>query len=110
MTITFENDNDVIVYALEKIISYAREHHYFFVANCVWWTASIIGLDGGLRRYIDTLASRQPAIVRGVSTTPRDIARNVSIEPDKKLPEVPVDRYVKDPLRRTKKGRVNPLP
>ena len=25
MTITFENDNDVIVYPLEKVISYARK-------------------------------------------------------------------------------------
>jgi len=110
MTITFENDNDVIVYALEKIMSYAREFQYFFVGNCTWWIASIIGLDEGLRRHIDNLALRQSAIVRGISTTPRDIARNVSIEPDKKLPEVSVDSYVKDPLRRTRKGRVNPLP
>jgi len=110
MTITFENDKEVIVYALEKIVSYAREHHHFFVANCVWWIASIIGLDKGLRRHIDTLALSQPAIVRGISTTPRDIARNVSIESDKKSPAVSVDSYVKNPLRRTRKGRVNPLP
>jgi hypothetical protein len=48
MTITFENDSDVIVYALEKIISFARGNQYLFVANCLWWIAGIIGLDKGL--------------------------------------------------------------
>jgi hypothetical protein len=47
MTITFENDNDVIIYALEKIISYARRTQQIFVAQCVWWLASIIGLEQG---------------------------------------------------------------
>ena len=110
MTITFENDNDIIVYALEKIVSYARELQYFFVWNCVCWIASVIGLDEQLRKYIDNLAEMQPAIVREISTTPRDIARNLSIEPATKLPKVSVNSYVKDPLRRTRKGRVNPLP
>ena len=49
MTITFENHNDIIVYALEKIVRYAKQHQYFFLGNCVWWIASIIGLDEGLR-------------------------------------------------------------
>jgi len=109
MTLTFENDNDVIVYALEKIVSYAREYQYFFVANCTWWIASIIGLVESLQRYIDNLALRQPTIVREISTVPRDIARNVSVESDKMSPEESVDSYVTDPLRRTRKGRVNPL-
>jgi hypothetical protein len=45
MTITFANDNDVIVYALEKIISYTRKSQQIFVAQCMWWLASIIGLE-----------------------------------------------------------------
>jgi len=110
MTITFENDNDVIVYALEKIIAYAREYQYFFVENCTWWIASVIGLDEGLQRHLDNLASRQSAIVREISTTPRDIARDVSIEFDTKLPGVSLHNHVKDPLKRTKKGQVNPRP
>jgi hypothetical protein len=57
MTITFENDNDVIVYALEKIISYARRTQQIFVAQCVWWHASIIGLEQGINNYIDNLQS-----------------------------------------------------
>jgi hypothetical protein len=29
------------VYALEKIISFARENQCLFIANCVWWMAGI---------------------------------------------------------------------
>jgi len=55
MTITFENDNDVVLYALEKIIAYARRTQQIFVAQCVWWLASIIGLDKGLVVHINNL-------------------------------------------------------
>ena len=58
MTITFENESDVIVYALEKIISYAKKTQHIFAANCVWWLASIIGLEQGLVSYIDNIQSR----------------------------------------------------
>jgi hypothetical protein len=47
MTITFENDNDVIVYGLEKVIADARRTQQLFVARCVWWLSSIIGLKQG---------------------------------------------------------------
>jgi hypothetical protein len=81
MTITFENENDVIVYALEKVIGYARKTQQIFVAQCVWWLASIIGLDQGLVSYIDKIQSRVditvspekvPETRRSVSPTPRD--------------------------------------
>jgi len=55
MTIAFENDNNVIVYVLEKIIDYARKNQYIFVAQSIWWIASIIGLDKGLVIHIDNL-------------------------------------------------------
>jgi hypothetical protein len=104
MTITFENDSDVIVYALEKIISFARENQYLFVANCAWFVASIIGLDEGLVIHIDNLVNRNRiSNRREVSATPRDIAREVS-------PELPSSNYIADPLRRTRSGRINPLP
>ena len=104
MTITFENDSDVIVYALEKIVSFARENQYLFVANCAWWIAGIIGLDSGLTIFIDRLESQKQAYQpREISTIPRDIARGVSTEKQS-------DNYIPDPLRRTRKGRVNPLP
>jgi hypothetical protein len=58
MTITFENDNDIIVYALERIISYARENHYIFLAQSIWWISSIIGLQQGLVIHIDNCRRR----------------------------------------------------
>jgi len=53
MTIIFENDSEVIVHALEKIICHARKHQYVFVAQSIWWIASTIGLTEGLIKYID---------------------------------------------------------
>jgi len=108
MPITFENNSDVIVYALEKIISFARNIQYLFVANCVWWIAGIIRLDNDLRIHIDNLTFRERTI-RGVSSTPRDIARNISLDFDKQALSSSAN-YISDPLRRTRKGRVNPLP
>jgi hypothetical protein len=45
MTITFEYESDVIAYAFEKVLSYARRNQQIFVAQCIWWLASIIGLE-----------------------------------------------------------------
>jgi hypothetical protein len=58
MTITFESDQDVFVYALEKIISFARNNQYIFLAQSIWWISSIIGLQGGLIIHIDNLKTR----------------------------------------------------
>jgi len=58
MTITFEYDNDIIIYALEKVISYARRSQQIFVAQCVRWLASIIGLEQGLIICINNLQIR----------------------------------------------------
>jgi hypothetical protein len=82
MTITFENDNDVIIYALEKVISYARRTQQIFVDQCIWWLASVIGLEQGLVNYIDNKPSRQEVNVlpekapdnrKSISPVPRDI-------------------------------------
>jgi len=62
MTITFENDNHVIVYGLERIISYARENQYIFLAQSIWWIASVIGLQQGLLIHIENLKNREPII------------------------------------------------
>jgi hypothetical protein len=124
MTITFENDNDVIVYALEKVISDARRTQPIFVPHCVWWLASIIGLDQGLVNYIDNLESRinvavipeqGPSVGRTVSPTPRDNQEDP--RKDKILEEC--EEYLKDSRRlreiaalkvigKTLSGRINP--
>jgi hypothetical protein len=58
MTITFENENDIIVYALEKIISYARNNQHIFLAQSVWWISSILRLQEELIIHIDKLTVR----------------------------------------------------
>jgi len=82
MTITFENDDDVIIYGLEKIIAYARRTQQIFVAQCVWWLASILRLEQGLIVCIDNLrkaSSEASAEISGsgVSLTPRDIREDL---------------------------------
>jgi hypothetical protein len=80
MTITFEMDADIIVYALKKIISFARENQYLFVGNCAWWIAGITGLDSGLTIFIDNLETRKRVGQYRISTTPRDIVRSESVD------------------------------
>jgi hypothetical protein len=95
MTITFETNSDVIVYALEKIIAFAKENKYLFVANCAWWLAAVTGLDNGLINYIDNLYERsqiehqnsQGISFREISSTPRDIARSSSEDPGLRIIE-----------------------
>jgi len=107
MTLNFKDDSEVIIYALEKIISFAKQNQYFFVASCAWWIASVIGLDTGLTTHIDNLVRAEGC--RGISTTPRDIARDISVDPITREAIAP-EKYITDPLRRTRKGRINPLP
>jgi hypothetical protein len=123
MTLTFENDNDVIVYALEKIISFSRKHHYIFLAQSVWWIASIIGLQQGLITYIDNIQSRievgtvsdkvpeEPVTIdeKRVSPTPRELTE------DQRLDRIleSAERVIQDSIRDRPnhyQGRVNPLP
>jgi hypothetical protein len=105
MTITFENDKDVIVYALEKIISFARENQYLFVANCAWWLAGIIGLDSGLTIFIDNLETQKRAKQhREISTIPRDIATSKSVDSDQRnLEESLIRINIKTPSPKAKK-------
>jgi hypothetical protein len=124
MTITFENDNDVIIYGLEKVISYARRNQQIFVAQCVWWLASIIGLESELVNYIDNIQSRinvaivpkkTPSIGRTVSPIPRDFQEEQ--RQDKILKEC--EEYLKESrrlrsiavrkaIRKTSTGLINP--
>ena len=74
MTISLENDNHVIVYAMEKVISYARSTQQMIVAQCGRWLASIIGLEPGLIIHIDNLRERLI-----ITTTPWDIQEEQSL-------------------------------
>jgi hypothetical protein len=55
ITMTFDNDSGVIIYALEMIIEFARTNQYLFVSNCVWGLAGVTGLDNVLTIHIDNL-------------------------------------------------------
>jgi len=81
MTITFKDDSEVIVYAFDKLISYARRTQQIFVAQCIWWLVSIIGLEAELIAFIDKSKSRcnvtvipegNPSVRRTISPIPRD--------------------------------------
>jgi hypothetical protein len=127
MTITFKNDNNVIVYALEKVISYAKRTQQIFVAQCVWWLASIIGLEPELIVYIDNRHSRievkvtsgkvpeepKPVPKETVSPQPRDIQEEKRqdrilkeceefLQHSKKAREYRKDNMIK-------RNRINPL-
>jgi hypothetical protein len=111
MTITFENDKDVITYTLEKLISFARENQYLFVANCAWWLAGIIGLDSGLTIFIDNLEIRNRARQhREISTIPRDIVRSeLANSGQRNLEESLIGINIKTPSPKAKRvTRSNP--
>jgi hypothetical protein len=128
MTITFKDESDVIVYALEKLISHARRTQQLFVAQCIWWLASIIGLEQGFINYIDNLRERElqapidnrleavhPDRIqqirqeRAVSSTPRDLTEDsrldrILVSAERIGQESSRDRAV------VQQGRVNSLP
>jgi hypothetical protein len=122
MTITFENDNDVIVYALENIIAQARRTQQIFVAQCVWWLSSGIELEQGLVNYIDNIKSRLnitnhpekvPSVGRTVSPIPRDIQEEtrqdqILMECEEFLQESRKLR-AKEKVNTAKLNRINPL-
>jgi hypothetical protein len=91
MTITFENDNDVIIYALEKVISYARRTQQIFVAHCVWWLASVIGLEQGLIIFIDNIQSQvEVAVHSEANEAPSE--RQEACVPEQSIGQVHTDR------------------
>jgi len=85
MRITFENDNNVIIYALECVISHARRTQQIFVAQCVWWLASIVGLEQGLVSHINRLQGQedmtlQEQLPHEVLAIPRDLTEDRRID------------------------------
>jgi len=54
-----ENDNAIIVHALECVIAHAKRTQQIFVAQCVWWLALIIGLEQDLVSHIDRLQGQR---------------------------------------------------
>jgi hypothetical protein len=132
LTLTFESENDVIVYALEKVISYARRTQQIFVAQCVWWLASIMGSEQGLVTHIDNLHGRtimnkqpceennnseDPVVIRAVSAIPRDLAEDQRCDRILEKVEQAIQESIRiredlktgKASRTTKTGKINPL-
>jgi len=121
MTITFENDNDIIIYTLEKIISYARRTQQIFVAHCIWWLASLIGLKQGLVVHIDNRPIRSEIVYPPIAA--KDTVSRISegsefSQQDKVLKQCEEflhglcrlrDLALPKPTGETKTGHVNPL-
>jgi len=101
MSITFKSEADIILWTLARLLVNFTERQYLFAAQCIWWIAALDSLDPALRQLLDH--RKFPDI----SSIPRDIHRQSETDED----EVPVqNEYQADPLRHTRKERVNCLP
>jgi hypothetical protein len=85
---------------LEKVVSYARNTQQIFVAQCLWWLASIIGPEQGKVTHIDNHMEWSDTMIdevlwpvinlhykiqcdRSVSSTPRDIQEDPQLGPNR---------------------------
>jgi len=125
MSIAFENDKDVIIAALEKIIAFTRNHGHVFLAQCVWSLASLIGLEQQLVNYIDTMQFRVKVTVSSEDLLEARVTKDK--EPEKKKSSnhdtvlKDCEEFLRDSRRlqdlatlkatgRTQTGRINPTP
>ena len=53
MSITFENEADIILWTLAKPLVTFQERQYLFAAQCIWWIGALLQLDPALRYFID---------------------------------------------------------
>jgi len=67
-------------------------------------------LDEGLSIHIDNLVARREIDLREISSTPRDIARDIIDQSAKDLPDISENQHSCEPLRQTSHGRINPRP
>jgi hypothetical protein len=65
MTITFQYDNDIIVYALEKVISFTTDNQPISLAWFVWSIAAVVGLQSDFVNYIDNFDERARKRISG---------------------------------------------
>jgi hypothetical protein len=90
MTITLENNNNIIIHALEKMIAFARDNNHLFAAQCVWWLASIMGLERELIILTNNLQFRVE-----VTVVPAEVA-DLSEKVPKSLNDDRQDKELKD--------------
>jgi len=123
MSITFQNDTGVIIYAPEKIIAFAWNHRYLLVAQCVWWLASIIRLEQGLVKYLNAIQFRVKVMVSSEENPEAPVTKDKEPEKEKSCNHDTVlkecEEFLRDSrrlwdlatlkaTRRTQTGRINP--
>jgi hypothetical protein len=57
MTITCENQGDIVVFTAEKNLSFSISDQYIFMARCVCWLAFIRWLEQATKVHIDNVWS-----------------------------------------------------
>jgi len=97
MPITFEDDNAIIVYALECVIAHAKRTQQIFVAQCVWRLASIIRLEQSLVSHIERLQGQR-------NTTPAEQLPRDYPQESRRLGEIAALKV----SGKTTTGRINP--
>jgi len=121
MTISIESENDVIVYALEKIIAFARSNQYIFLAQSLWWISSVIELQTELVNHIDNLKIRSELVSIPkdvIAAIPEQQKKNDPNQKDKIFKEC--EEFLRDSRRvrdleapktrgKTSTGKINPL-
>ena len=120
MTIIFDNDINIIIYALERLSALCWEIHYCYAAQCIWWISALAGLQNCLVDYIEIQQSQLSVHQWDMFPTPRDIQKkSFSPKPLREKQTIrngtssAVDKHIKDyrmdPLRWTRKRSSNPL-
>jgi len=80
MSITFNCEADVILWAFAKLWIILAERQYTFALHCIWWLASLVQLDTALRYLIEyhrfpseNRETQNNTIDKQISLIPRDL-------------------------------------
>jgi len=120
MTITFENDADLLLWTFVKLLVTYKQCQYLFATQCIRWILASVQLYPALGYYLEyqKFASEESnsselwqlwgeLADRNISSTPQDIQRQSE---SAELAGSVGNQYQADPLRRTRNGRINHLP
>jgi len=131
MIIGFQNEADVLLWAVAKLISTFHHKQYLFAAMCVLLLSSVLGLQPTLVYCIDNHRfncekkledlTQQKSVVTSnwipnISHKQNTNPENLRIDKVQDQEEAfirkskqDMDRHISDPLCRTRQGRINPF-
>lgn len=132
MTITLNNEADILLWTFIKLIATFRGKQYLFAAQRVWWISTLRGLYSALVNFIDNQrlpceaesgGIRQPTIastnIQRLDDTGSIASHSEDLRLDQVLEQANVrfgksvadrDPYVTNPVRQTRDGRLNSSP